>query len=142
MRGLGIETPKAAVLAAVEMVNPDMPATIDAACLTLMAERGQIKGGRVDGPLALDNAISAESAREKGISSPVIGDADILLVPNIETGNAVGKSLIYFAGATMAGLVRGAKAPIVLTSRSETARGRLVSLAWAVLQAGGAVGGA
>lgn len=136
MQGLGVERPKAAVLAAVELVNPDMPATLDAAALTLMSERGQVKGGVVDGPLAFDNAISSESAREKGIASPVAGDADILLVPNIETGNAVGKCLIYFGDSTMAGLVWGARVPIVLTSRAETARGRLVSLAWAAYQAG------
>lgn len=132
---LGVETPLVAVLAAVETVNPKMPATLDAAALTVMAARGQISGGRVDGPLAFDNAISMDAARTKGIVSPVAGQADILLVPDLEAGNILAKQLIYFAGATAAGLVLGARVPIVLTSRADPVSARIASAALAKLVA-------
>jgi phosphate acetyltransferase len=126
---LGIESPRAAVLAAVETVNPAMPATVDAAMLCKMADRGQITGGLVDGPLAFDNAISEEAARIKKIASPVAGRADILLVPDLEAGNMVAKQLQYLAGADSAGIVLGARVPIVLTSRADSVRTRLASVA-------------
>ena len=130
---LGMAEPLVAVLAAVETVNPQMPATLDAAALTVMAARGQIRGARVDGPLAFDNAISPDAARTKGIVSPVAGHADILLVPNLEAGNMLAKQLIYFAGATAAGLVLGARVPIVLTSRADSLAARIASAALAKL---------
>lgn len=133
LRLLGLEQPKVAVLAAVETVNPDMPATLDAAALTVMAMRGQITGALVDGPLAFDNAINLEAAATKGIVSPVAGQADILLVPDLEAGNMLAKQLIYFAGATAAGLVLGARVPIVLTSRSDPLSARIASAALAKL---------
>lgn len=132
---LGMEEPLVAVLAAVETVNPKMPATLDAAALTVMAARGQITGARVDGPLAFDNAISTDAARTKGIVSPVAGRADILLVPDLEAGNMLAKQLIYFAGATAAGLVLGARVPIVLTSRADPLSARIASAALARLAA-------
>ena len=135
MRILGIEQPKVAVVAAVETVNPAMPATLDAAALTVMAARGQITGGIVDGPLAFDNAIDMVAAQIKGIQSPVAGQADILLVPDIEVGNMLAKQLIYFAGADAAGLVLGARVPIILTSRSDSLRVRIASVALAKLVA-------
>lgn len=135
LRVLGMEEPLVAVLAAVETVNPRMPATLDAAALTVMAARGQITGCRVDGPLAFDNAISPDAARTKAIISPVAGQADILLVPDLEAGNMLAKQLIYFAGATAAGLVLGARIPIVLTSRSDPLSARLASAALAKLVA-------
>jgi phosphate acetyltransferase len=128
-RVLGIEQPKAAVLAAVETVNPDMAATVDAAMLCKMVDRGQIIGGLVDGPLAFDNAVSEEAARIKKIDSPVAGRADILLVPDLEAGNMVAKQLQYLAGADSAGIVLGARVPIVLTSRADSVRTRLASVA-------------
>lgn len=131
LHGLGMEEPRVAVLAAVETVNPKMPATLDAAALTVMAARGQIAGAKVDGPLAFDNAISPDAARTKGIDSPVAGRADILLVPDLEAGNMLAKQLIYFAGATAAGLVLGARVPIVLTSRSDPLSARIASAALA-----------
>jgi len=130
---LGLAEPLVAVLAAVETVNPQMPATLDAAALTVMAARGQIRGAKVDGPLAFDNAISSDAARTKGIVSPVAGNADILLVPDLEAGNMLAKQLIYFAGATAAGLVLGARVPIVLTSRSDPLSARIASAALAKL---------
>lgn len=133
--GLGIEMPKVAPLAALELVNPDMQATIDAAQLSKMADRGQIKGAIVDGPLAFDNAISKEAAEHKGIKSPVAGDADILLVPNIETGNVLYKTIVYFADSKSAGIIVGAKAPIVLVSRSDSPEAKLNSIALAVVLA-------
>jgi phosphate acetyltransferase len=133
VRKLGNSEPKVAVLAAVETVNPNMPATLDAAALTVMASRGQISGAKVDGPLAFDNAISAAAARTKGIASPVAGQADILLVPDLESGNMLAKQLVYLAGATAAGLVLGARVPIVLTSRADSVRARLASAALAKL---------
>jgi phosphate acetyltransferase len=133
LRRLGMERPKVAVLAAVETVNPSMPATLDAAALTVMAARGQIEGGDVDGPLAFDNAVSPDAARTKGIVSPVAGHADILLVPDLEAGNMLAKQLTHFAGATAAGLVLGARVPIVLTSRSDPLSARIASAALARL---------
>lgn len=126
---LGIEPAKVAVLAAVEVVNPDMPATMEAAALAKMADRGQIKGAVIDGPLALDNAINIEAAKHKGIKSPVAGLADILLVPTIEVGNVLGKSLIYFAGARMAGLILGAAKPVIVTSRADSHESKVMSIA-------------
>lgn len=130
---LGISPVRVAVLAAVEVVNPDMPATLAAAALAKMAERGQIKGAVIDGPLALDNAINAAAAQHKGIKSPVAGQADILLVPDIEAGNILGKALVYFSGATMAGLVLGARRPVVVTSRADSPESKVMSLACAAL---------
>ncbi|QEE44965.1 bifunctional enoyl-CoA hydratase/phosphate acetyltransferase [Rhizobium sp. WL3] len=135
MHMLGVPEPKVAVLAAVETVNDKMPATLEAAALTVMAARGQITGARVDGPLAFDNAISREAARTKGIISPVAGDADILLVPDLEAGNMLAKQLLYFANADAAGLVLGARVPIILTSRSDSLRVRIASAALAKLVA-------
>jgi len=132
-RLLGVKEPKVAALSAVEVVNPAIPSTIDAACLAKMADRGQIEGAIVDGPLAFDNAISAESAKVKGISSPVAGDVDILMVPDLVSGNILGKDLEYLAGAQMAGFVVGTKVPIILTSRSDPPRARLISCAVAAL---------
>ncbi|MEP9369389.1 bifunctional enoyl-CoA hydratase/phosphate acetyltransferase [Xanthobacter sp. VNH20] len=134
---LGIAEPLVAVLAAVETVNPDMPATIDAAALTVMAARGQITGAKVDGPLAFDNAISLDAAHIKQIVSPVAGQPDILLVPNLEAGNMLAKQLIYLAGADAAGLVLGARVPIILTSRSDALKVRLASVALAKLSVAG-----
>jgi phosphate acetyltransferase len=132
---LGNRTPKVAILAAVETVNSKMPATIDAACLCKMAERGQITGGVLDGPLAFDNAISKEAARMKGIKSEVAGDPDILLVPDLESGNMLAKQLTFLANADSAGLVLGARAPIILTSRADNVRSRIASCAVALMAA-------
>ncbi|MBA4710862.1 phosphate acetyltransferase [Aquitalea aquatica] len=126
---LGIACPKVAILAAVETINPAMRATLDAAALCKMADRGQIKGALLDGPLAFDNAISHEAADTKGIVSQVAGDPDILLVPDLESGNMLAKQLTYLAAAASAGIVMGARVPIVLTSRAEDATGRLASAA-------------
>jgi phosphate butyryltransferase len=131
-RAIGIECPKVAPIAAVEVVNPAMQATIDAAALSVMNKRGQITGCIVDGPLALDNAVSALAAEHKGIQSEVAGRADILLVPSIEVGNVLYKSLIYFAKAKVGAVIAGAKAPIVLTSRADSAESKLYSLALAI----------
>jgi phosphotransacetylase len=132
---LGLETPKVAILAAVETVTTKMPATIDAAALCKMAERGQITGAVVDGPLAFDNAISREAAAIKGIRSPVAGDPDILLVPDLEAGNILAKQLSFLANADSAGLVLGARVPIILTSRADSVRSRIASCAVATLAA-------
>ena len=134
---LGIAQPKVAILAAVETVNPAMPSTLDAAALCKMAQRGQIRGGLLDGPLAFDNAISLHAAQVKNIDSLVAGDADILAVPDLEAGNMLAKQLEYLAGATGAGLVLGARVPIALTSRSDGATARVASalLATLVVQA-------
>jgi phosphate acetyltransferase len=126
---LRIEQPKVAILSAVETVNPKIQSTLDAAALCKMADRGQITGGVLDGPLAFDNAISEEAARTKRIVSPVAGKADILLVPDLEAGNMVAKQLQYFAGADSAGIVLGTRVPIVLTSRADNVRTRLASTA-------------
>ncbi len=132
---LGLGTPKVAILAAVETVNEKMPATLDATALCKMSERGQITGAIVDGPLAFDNAISKESADIKGIVSQVAGDADILVVPDIESGNMLYKELRYFSGVQGIGIVLGAKVPIILTSRTSDAQNRVVSAALALLYA-------
>jgi len=134
-RMLHIAEPKVAILAAVETVNPKMPATLDAAALCKMADRGQIKGGVLDGPLAFDNAISVVAARTKGIRSAVAGQADILLVPDIESGNMLAKQLEYLAEALSAGIVLGARVPIVLTSRADSAETRTASTAIALVMA-------
>jgi len=128
LKKLGIEKPKVAVLGAVELVNDMMPATMDAALLSKMADRGQIKDCIIDGPLAFDNAISAESARHKGIISNVAGDADLLLLPDIEAGNVLYKSFVFFANAKTAAIIVGASAPIVLTSRSDSEQSKLDSI--------------
>ena len=132
-RLLGVEKPKVATLSAVEVVNPAIPSTIDAACLAKMVDRGQIAGAIVDGPLAFDNAISAESAKVKGVNSPISGDVDILMVPDLVSGNILGKDLEYLAEAQMAGFVVGTKVPIILTSRSDPPRARVISCAIAAL---------
>jgi phosphotransacetylase len=132
---LGVKRPKVAILAAVETVNSKMPSTIDAAALCKMADRKQITGGVLDGPLAFDNAISAEAARVKGITSEVAGDPDILLVPDLEAGNMLAKQLTFLANADSAGLVLGARVPIILTSRADSVRSRIASCAVAVMAA-------
>ncbi|MFO0522418.1 MAG: bifunctional enoyl-CoA hydratase/phosphate acetyltransferase [bacterium] len=132
---LDVAMPKVALLAAVETVNPKMPATLDAAALCKMADRGQIAGGVLDGPLAFDNALSAESARIKGIVSPVAGAPDILVAPDIEAGNMMYKELVFFTGAFAAGLVLGARVPVILTSRADGRSSRLASCAVARLAA-------
>jgi phosphate acetyltransferase len=134
-RMLKIAEPKVAILAAVETVNPEMQATLDAAALCKMADRGQITGGVLDGPLAFDNAISIVAARSKGIKSAVAGQADILLVPDIESGNMLAKQLEYLADALACGIVLGARVPIVLTSRADSAETRTASTAVAVVMA-------
>ena len=134
-QALGVERPKVAILSAVETVNAKIPSTIDAAALCKMAERGQIKGAVLDGPLAFDNAISKEAAAMKGIVSPVAGDADILLVPDMEAGNMLAKELTFLANADAAGIVLGARVPIVLTSRADSVRARLASTAVAMIYA-------
>jgi phosphate acetyltransferase len=126
---MGVAEPKVAILSAVETVNPKIPSTLDAAALCKMADRGQITGGILDGPLAFDNAINEQAARTKKISSPVAGKADILLVPDLEAGNMLAKQLQYLAGADAAGIVLGARVPIVLTSRADNVRTRLASAA-------------
>jgi phosphotransacetylase len=126
---LGIAQPKVAILSAVETINPKIQSTLDAAALCKMADRGQITGGLLDGPLAFDNAISEEAAKTKKIVSLVAGKADILLVPDLEAGNMVAKQLQYLAGADSAGIVLGTRVPIVLTSRADNVRTRLASLA-------------
>jgi phosphate butyryltransferase len=130
---LGVERPKVAALSSVETINPNIPSTVHAACLSKMAERGQIKGAIVDGPLAFDNAISAEAAADKGIVSPVSGDVDVVVVPDLDAGNILFKNLEYLASAKVAGVVMGATAPVVLTSRSDPPRARVYSLALAGL---------
>jgi len=134
-KALGVERPKVAILAAVETVNPKMPSTIDAACLCKMADRGQITGALLDGPLAFDNAISRQAADIKGIVSEVAGDPDILLVPDLEAGNILAKQLSFLANADSAGLVLGARVPIILTSRADNVRSRIASCGVAVLAA-------
>jgi phosphotransacetylase len=132
---LGLDQPKVAILAAVETVTSKMPATLDAAALCKMADRGQITGGILDGPLAFDNAISKQAADIKGIRSSVAGDPDILLVPDLEAGNMLAKQLTFLASADSAGLVLGARVPIILTSRADSVRSRIASCAVAVLAA-------
>lgn len=135
-RALGIETPKVAALAALELVNPKMQATVDAAELQAMAERGEIKNCIIKGPIAFDGAISAEAAEHKGIKSEVCGDVDVLIVPYIEVGNVLYKTLVYLANTKVAGLIAGAAAPIVLTSRSDSHEAKLLSIACASVAAG------
>lgn len=132
---LGLDKPKVAILAAVETVTSKMPATLDAAALCKMAERGQIKGGILDGPLAFDNAISAQAAETKGIKSAVAGDPDILLAPDLEAGNILAKLLSFLANADSAGMVLGAKVPVILTSRADSVRSRIASCGVAKLVA-------
>jgi phosphate butyryltransferase len=132
-KALKIETPKVAVIAGQEMVNPDMPSTVDAAMLSKMAERGQIRDCIIDGPLALDLALSKESARAKGVTSPVAGHADILVLGNIDAANVLYKALVFLGGAKITGLVVGAKAPIILTSRADSHEAKLASVAIGVL---------
>jgi phosphate butyryltransferase len=125
---LGVVQPKIAVLAAVETVNPAMPCTLDAAALTMMSQRGQIKGCIIDGPLAMDNAIDRQAALHKGIVSDVAGDADILLVPDIEAGNILVKALIFLDQARSCGLITGARAPLIVTSRAESSEAKYYSI--------------
>jgi len=134
-RILGVEQPRVAILSAVETVNPNIPSTIEAAALCKMADRGQIKGGVLDGPLAFDNAISAQAAAIKHIESPVSGQADILMVPDLESGNMLAKQLEYLGGATGSGIVLGARVPIALTSRADGANARVASALLALLVA-------
>lgn len=133
--GLGLGTPKVAILSAVETVTPNIPSTIDAAALCKMADRGQITGGELDGPLAFDNAISPEAARIKGIKSPVAGRAQILVVPDLEAGNMLAKNLTFISNADAAGIVLGARVPVILTSRADNVRTRMASCAVAMLLA-------
>jgi len=131
-RVIGVEIPKVAILAAVETVSATMPATLDAAALCKMADRGQISGGVLDGPLAFDNAVSITAAHIKGIRSEVAGQADILVVPDLESGNMLAKQMIYLGDAASAGIVLGARVPIVLTSRADSRESRMVSCAIAL----------
>ena len=133
--GLGLGEPRVAILSAVEEINRDIPSTIEAAALCKMAERGQIRGGVLDGPLALDNAISPEAARIKGLHSAVAGRAQILVVPDLEAGNMLAKNLTFLSGALAAGVVIGARVPIILTSRADSAQTRLASCAVATIYA-------
>ena len=135
---LGMDNPLVAILSAMETVNPKVPSTIEAAALCKMADRGQITGGTLDGPLALDNAISPEAAAIKHIVSPVAGHANVLVVPDIEAGNMLAKALSFLGGAESAGIVLGARVPIILTSRADTAVTRVASCAVAVLVAAAA----
>ena len=131
----GVKRPKVAILAAVETVSSKMPATVDAAALCKMADRGQITGGLLDGPLAFDNAINLDAAKTKRIESEVAGDPDILVAPDLESGNIMAKMLTFLANAEASGLVLGAKVPVILTSRSDSLRARIASTAVAVLAA-------
>jgi phosphate acetyltransferase len=133
--GLGLGTPRVAILSAIETVSPKIPGTIDAAALCKMADRGQIAGGLLDGPLALDNAISPEAAEIKGIRSEVAGRAQVLVVPDLEAGNMLAKNLSFLAGADAAGIVLGARVPVILTSRADNVRTRMASCAVAALYA-------
>jgi phosphate acetyltransferase len=133
VHALGIPNPKVAILSAVETISPKIISTVEAGALCKMADRGQITGGLLDGPLAFDNAISRSAAEAKGIISPVAGDADILVAPDLEAGNMMAKQLVYFAGAQSAGIVLGARVPIILTSRADGTLSRLASCAIAQL---------
>lgn len=132
---LGLGTPRVAILSAVEQINPKIPTTLEAAALCKMSDRGQITGGILDGPLAMDNAISPEAAAMKGLNSPVAGHAQILIVPDLEAGNMLAKNLSFLAGALAAGIVLGARVPIILTSRADTRQARLASCAVAAIYA-------
>lgn len=133
LKGIGMELVNVIVLAANEVVNSKMPVTLDAKALAEMNQKGEFPNAIVEGPLALDGAVSAVALKHKGISSQINGDVDVFLVPTIEVGNVLGKSLVYFAGATMAGLILGAQVPIVLTSRNDTPRSKLMALTMAAL---------
>jgi len=135
MHKVGFDKPKVALLAAIELVNADMPATTDAAIISKMSALKQIKGAIVDGPFAFDNAVSKEAAKIKGIESPVAGDADILVTPDIEAGNVLYKSIAYFVKAKMAAVIIGAKAPVILTSRADTHEAKFLSIALAAATA-------
>jgi phosphate acetyltransferase/phosphate butyryltransferase len=135
LHALGIEQPRVAILSAVETVSPSIHSTLDAAALCKMADRAQITGALLDGPLAFDNAVSLSAAHTKGIVSPVAGRADVFLVPDLEAGNILAKQLEYLAGAQIAGIVVGARVPIVLTSRADSPMARLMSCAMAMLLA-------
>lgn len=137
---LGVAEPRVAVLAPAETVNPSIPATVDAAALSKMADRGQITGALVDGPFGLDNAVSLAAAETKGIRGPVAGRADILLVPSVEAGNLMAKVMTFMAGGRMAGVVVGASAPIVITSRADPHQTKLLSLALGIVLAAGRKG--
>lgn len=129
---LGYDKPKVALLSALEIVNPKIQDTIDAAVLSKMADRGQIKNAVVDGPFALDNAVSTEAAKQKNITGPVAGQADILVVPNLQVGNVLTKALVYFAKCNVAAAVMGAAKPIVMTSRTDTVKNKILSIAMAL----------
>ena len=135
MHAMGIETPHVAVLSGAEVVNPSMPSSVEADEVVKRANNGEVTGAIVDGPLAFDGAVSAEAANIKGIDSPVAGKADVLLVPNIETGNGLFKQMVYFMSATAAGVVMGAKVPIILTSRADPPEARFASAAVAAIVA-------
>lgn len=134
-RAIGVEKPKVAILSAVETVTPKIPSTVEAAALCKMADRGQISGGVLDGPLAFDNAISRDAAAAKGIVSDVAGDADVLIVPDLEAGNILAKQLVFLAGAEDAGLVLGARCPVIVTSRADSPAARIASVALAQIYA-------
>jgi phosphate butyryltransferase len=129
---LGYEMPKVGVIAAVETVNPDMPETLEAALLAKMNERGQIKNCKVDGPLGIDNALSIYAAEVKGVKGEVAGHADILVVPDIHSGNFLGKSAVYFANGRIAGIIAGAKVPVIVISRADTSDSKFASIALAI----------
>jgi len=137
LHSLGYERPRVALLAAVEVVNPDMPETLEAAVIAKMAERGQLPACEVDGPLGLDNALNMTAAKIKKVKGNVAGLAELLIVPDIHSGNFLGKSAVYLAGGTIAGLVLGATAPVVIVSRADNAKSKLASLALAVLSVAG-----
>lgn len=134
-QALGIKRPKVAALAAIENINPDMPATLDARALQEMGERGELGECDVQGPLAMDLAVSPDSGKVKGVTGPVVGDADILVVPDLEAGNILFKGLVYLAKARPAGIIMGAKCPVVLLSRADSADAKLMSIAMAVMTA-------
>ena len=136
LQNMGIRCPKVAILAANEKVNPKMPATVDAATLVEMAERGELPEGIYEGPIAFDVAMRPDAAAEKGIKSRISGDVDLFLVPNIETGNCMGKAIGYFGGGQTAGIVVGAAAPVVMSSRAAAIKGKVTSIAWAILACG------
>lgn len=136
VRALGIDRPKVAILAAVEQVNPAMPSTLDAAALSKMADRGQIRNCLIDGPLAMDNAISLEAAQHKNISSAVAGDADILLSPDIESGNIMFKTLVFMSHARSCGMITGARVPLIVTSRADSSDAKYYSILLALAMLG------
>ena len=131
-RKLGYEMPRVGLIAAVETVNPDMPETLEAAIIAKMNERGQIKNCKIDGPLGIDNALSVYAAEVKGVKGEVAGHADILVVPDIHSGNFLGKSAVYFANGKIAGIIAGAKAPVIVISRADTSESKFASIALAI----------